>query len=119
VSVHDVARACRLALETPEAPGQVFNIGSGAPRTIRSVATDIAEVLGKTELDPEVTGKYRMGDVRHCFADISLARQVLGYEPRVRFHQGLMELAEWLKGQVATDRVAEARKELEARGLTV
>jgi dTDP-L-rhamnose 4-epimerase len=119
VSVHDVARACRLALEVPEAAGGVFNIGSGQAITVREVAAAIAEVLGKPGLRPELTGKYRVGDVRHCFADISRARQVLGYSPRVSFHQGLGELATWLRGQVATDRVAQARAELEARGLTV
>lgn len=119
VSVHDVVRACRLALEVPEAAGGVFNIGSGQPMTVREVALAIAEVMGKPHIRAEVAGKYRVGDVRHCFADISLAREVLGYVPRVRFHEGLGELAEWLKGQVATDRVAEARRELEARGLTV
>jgi dTDP-L-rhamnose 4-epimerase len=119
VSVHDVARACRLALEVPEAVGGVFNIGSGQPITVREVAAAIAEVLGKPHIRPEVTGKYRVGDVRHCFADISRARKVLGYSPQVAFHQGLAELAEWLRGQVATDRVAQARAELEARGLTV
>jgi dTDP-L-rhamnose 4-epimerase len=56
--------------------------------------------------------------VRHCFADISLARRVLGYLPQVTFHQGLTELAGWLRGQVATDRVAQARAELASRGLT-
>jgi dTDP-L-rhamnose 4-epimerase len=119
VSVHDVARACRLALEVPEAVGNVFNIGSGQAITVREVAAAIAEVIGKPHIRPEITGKYRVGDVRHCFADISQARKVLGYMPQVSFHQGLMELAEWLRGQVATDRVAQARAELEARGLTV
>jgi dTDP-L-rhamnose 4-epimerase len=119
VSVHDIARACRLALEVPEAAGGVFNIGSGRAITVREVAAAIAEVMGRPHLRPEIAGKYRVGDVRHCFADISLARKVLGYAPQVSFHQGLAELAEWLRGQRATDRVAEARKELESRGLTV
>lgn len=119
VSVHDIAQACRLALEVPEAAGGVFNIGSGRAVTVREVAAAIAEVMGRPHIRPEVAGKYRVGDVRHCFADITLARKVLGYEPGVSFHQGLTELAEWLRGQVATDRVAEARAELEARGLTV
>jgi dTDP-L-rhamnose 4-epimerase len=119
VSVHDIARACRLALEVPEAAGGVFNIGSGQAITVREVAAAIAEVMGKPHIRAEIAGKYRVGDVRHCFADISLARKVLGYAPQVSFHQGLMELSEWLSGQQATDRVAEARRELEARGLTV
>ena len=119
VNVHDVARACRLALEVPEAPGHVLNIGSGRSVTVREVARALGEVLGKPHLRPAVTGKYRMGDIRHCFADITQARRVLGYEPQVAFHEGLAELAGWLEGQVAVDRVAEARAELEARGLTV
>jgi dTDP-L-rhamnose 4-epimerase len=119
VSVHDVARACRLALEVAGAAGGVFNIGSGRAVTVREVAAAIAEVMGRSNMRPEVTGKYRVGDVRHCFADISLAREVLGYAPQVSFHEGLAELAGWLRGQVATDRVAQARAELEARGLTV
>ena len=65
------------------------------------------------------TGKYRVGDIRHCVADISLARRVLGYEPEVTLEDGVIELAEWLREQVAHDRVDEASAELAARGLTV
>lgn len=119
VSVYDVAQACRLAMETPEAAGQVFNIGSGRHYTICEVAQRMAGVLGKEYIQPEITGKYRAGDIRHCFADIKLARKVLGYEPCVMLEDGLVELATWLEGQVALDRVPEARRELMARGLTV
>lgn len=119
VHVSDVARACRLALEKPEANGQVFNIGSGRQYTVREIARAMGEVLGREDIEPEITGNYRVGDIRHCFADITLARRVLGYEPAMPLEQGLIELASWLKGQVAYDRVAEAREELAARGLTV
>jgi dTDP-L-rhamnose 4-epimerase len=118
VNVKDVARACVLALQKPEAAYGVFNIGSGHAYTVREVARRMAEVLGKPQVRPEITGKYRMGDIRHCFADISHARKVLGFEPQVPFVRGLEELADWLRGQVATDRVAQMRAELEARGLT-
>jgi dTDP-L-rhamnose 4-epimerase len=83
---------------------------------------EIAEKLGRVldvEVEPEVTGKLRAGDVRHCFADVSLARDVLGFEPEVELERGMEELAEWLEGQVADDRVDEARRELSSRGLTV
>ena len=119
VSVRDVVQACCQALEVEEAVGRVFNVGSGRSNTVREVAERVARVLGKAYLEPEVTGKYRVGDIRHCFADITLARQVLGYEPRVTLEDGLLELAGWLEGQVAYDRVAEASAELAARGLTV
>jgi len=119
VHVHDVARACRLALERPEAAGRALNIGGGRSYTVRAIAASMARVLGCEEVEPEVTGDYRVGDIRHCFADITLARRFLGYAPRVTLAEGLAELSSWLEGQVACDRVAQARGELTARGLTV
>jgi dTDP-L-rhamnose 4-epimerase len=119
VSVHDVARVCVRALESPAAPGNAFNVGSGRSFTILEVAHRLARVLGQERLAPEITGKYRMGDIRHCFADISLARRVLGYEPEVGFEEGLLELGEWLAGQIANDRVDGAAAELERMGLRV
>jgi dTDP-L-rhamnose 4-epimerase len=119
VHVRDLARGCRLAIETPQAAGQVFNLGSGEPHTILEIAQRMAAVLGKPHLEPQVMGKYRVGDIRHCFADISRACQVLGYEPQVSLHAGMTELAAWLEDQVATDQVAHANIELEKRGLTV
>jgi dTDP-L-rhamnose 4-epimerase len=119
VSVYDIARACRLALETPAAAGEVFNIGSGNAYTVRDIAERMATVVGKKHLHPEITRKYRVGDIRHCFADISKARKLLGYEPRVTLEQGLAELAAWLEGQAAVDRVAQASEELSARGLAI
>lgn len=119
VSVHDVARACRLALETREAQDQAFNIGTGTPYTIRDVAERVAKVLGKRHIPPEIKGKYRTGDIRHCFADISLARRTLRYEPSVSLDEGIQELASWLEGQVAEDHGLQAREELAARGLMV
>jgi dTDP-L-rhamnose 4-epimerase len=119
VNVHDVARACRLAMEVPDAAEQVFNIGSGNQYTVRGIADEMANALNCKAIQPEVVGQYRMGDIRHCFADITKAQQVLGYQPRVSLANGLVELAEWLEGQVVRDRVEEARAELAVRGLTV
>ena len=118
VSVYDVVQACRLALEVPDAAGQSFNVGSGRSSTVRDIAELLAASLGKT-IAPEICGKYRVGDIRHCFADITLARQVLGYEPAVTLEDGLVELSDWLRDQAADDRVAEASRELASRGLTV
>ena len=118
VSVYDVVQACRLALEVPAAAGSAFNVGSGVSYTVREVAGMLQRVLG-VSVSAEICGKYRVGDIRHCFADITRARTVLGYEPQVRFEDGLTELAAWLEGQTADDRVADASRELAARGLTV
>ncbi len=119
VSVHDVARACRLALEADAVDGEVLNIGSGEAVTVRDVAERVARRLGRAHLEPEITGDYRVGDIRHCFADITRARERLGYEPLVGFEHGLDELAGWLETQVPVDRVESARRELSARGLTL
>jgi dTDP-L-rhamnose 4-epimerase len=120
VSVLDVAEACCLAMEkAKDVAGQVFNVGSGRNYTVLEVARRLNDVLGKGSIEPVVTGKYRVGDIRHCFADISLARELLGYEPRVDFSDGLTELAQWLQSQIAVDNVARAADELASRGLTV
>ena len=119
VSVYDVARALRLALEAPGAPGLAFNIGSGQSASVRDIARRLAAVLDAEDIEPDITGSYRVGDIRHCFADIALARTVLGYEPQITLEAGLMELAGWLSGQNALDRVADANAELASRGLTV
>ena len=118
VSVRDVARACRLALEHPKAGGNVFNVGSGVQCRVADVARRMARILGK-DIEPEIAGKYRVGDIRHCFPDISLARDVLGFRPEVTLEDGLLDLAAWLEGQIAEDRFGEAKQELAARGLVV
>lgn len=119
VSVLDIAQASRLALEKAAANYEVFNIGSGNAYTIVEIAEKMARVLGKEHIVPEVSGKYRVGDIRHCFSDITKAREILGYEPKVSLEEGLVELSCWLEGQTAVDKVAEAKNELSARGLTV
>jgi dTDP-L-rhamnose 4-epimerase len=119
VSVYDVARACRLALQTPEAAGGVFNISSGVQMSVKQAAERAIHALGRSDLQPQITGKYRVGDIRHCFADITLARNVLGWEPSVGLEEGLADLTSWLEGQTAVDRVVEAREELAVRGLVI
>lgn len=119
VNVRDIAQACRLALEVPGAADQVFNVGSGQHFTVCEVADRLARLLDKEHIGTEITGRYRVGDIRHCFADISRARTVLGYSPKVGFEEGLEELAGWLDGRIAINRGEEAHHELASRGLTV
>jgi len=118
VSVHDVVRACILAMESDKAAGHAVNLGSGESYTVLEIAERIASAVGK-RIAPEIVGEHRIGDIRHCFADITLARQLLGYQPTVSFDDGLRELAEWLEGKTATDAASEARAELTSRGLTL
>jgi dTDP-L-rhamnose 4-epimerase len=117
VHVEDVAQAFALALEHPEAPGEVYNVGSGQDRSVREVADLLAGAMNRPDIEPEITGKARIGDIRHCIADIGKIRRELGFQPRRDFSEGLAELAEWVAQQEAEDRVQEARKELEMRGL--
>lgn len=117
VHVRDVARACLLALERPEAAGLAVNVGSGVSRTVEEVARALAAAVGRPDLQPQITGRFRAGDIRHCFADIALARQALGFVPQEDFQEGLAELASWLAGEVAIDRVDQATEELARRGL--
>jgi dTDP-L-rhamnose 4-epimerase len=117
VSVHDVVHANLLAMESSGADGMALNIGSGSPITIREVAALLSKSLG-LDIEPEITHKFRAGDIRHCFADISAARQLLGYEPRTSFAQGVGELVEWVKSQQAEDRAEAAVAQLVQFGLT-
>jgi dTDP-L-rhamnose 4-epimerase len=118
VSVHDIVRANILAMERPESNNEVINIGCGKPITIRRVAEILAAALGKTELAPVITQKYRAGDIRHCYADLGKARRLLGYEPQVTHEQGFRELATWLADQEAEDKAETMLQELSTYGLT-
>lgn len=117
VSVTDAVQATLLAMESPEADGQALNVGSGEPVSIREVATALAGSL-QSEIVPELTGKYRSGDIRHCFADISAAKRLLGYAPRISLSQGMDEFVRWLRSQQPQDRAAEAVARLSSFGLT-
>ena len=119
VSVKDVARSCRLSIEQDGAIGETFNIGSGMSYTIEETARKVAKAMGKEHLEPEISGKYRVGDVRHCFPDISLAREKMGYEPTILLDDGLAELTEWVAAQTAEDNVDKMRAELAERGLSL
>lgn len=116
VSVHDVVQANLLAMENCDADGRAVNIGSGEPVSISQVAEELARAL-EMNGTLEITGKYRAGDIRHCFADISAARELLGYSPNTRLRAGIGELVAWLKSQQASDRVDEAIERLSAHGL--
>ncbi len=116
VNVADVAQANILAMESPAADGMALNIGSGQAVTIRQVAEQLATALGRNT-PFEISGKSRAGDIRHCFADITTASRLLGYQPRVTLEAGLKQLVSWLEGQQASDHVDEAMDRLSMHGL--
>lgn len=116
VNVADIVQANLLAMESDEANYQAINVGTGHASTIIDVARHLAEGL-RVDVEPEVVGKFREGDIRHCVADITRARELLGYEPRVALKTGIEELLNWVKEQHAEDSVEKATQELAARGL--
>lgn len=115
VHVSDVVRGIRLALES-DVDDEVINIGSGNRYTILELAERLATAMG-SDIKPTITGQTRVGDIRHCFADINKARTLLGYTPQMSLEDGIAELVEWLRTQSADDRVEEHKAELETRGL--
>ena len=117
VHVSDVIQANLLALETDRADYQALNIGTGRPTSVRQVADAILGALDARDLSPSVLGKFREGDIRHCYADITLARTLLGYEPRVSFADGMRQLVAWVRGQSAVDGFDDAHQQLVTRGL--
>lgn len=119
IHVADVARATVAALTAPRASGKAINIGIGDPISILEVAELLAEALG-VDIKPELTGQFRSGDIRHCWADPSEARELLDFEPLYRFRtQGVKELVDWVRDQTAVDKQDEAVAELRRRGLSV
>ena len=116
VSVHDVVQANLLALYSDGADYQILNVGTGRATSIRFIAEVIARGLGKN-IEPELTGQFREGDIRHCIADITKARTLLGYEPKIKLEDGLNELLGWVGGQTADDRLDHAAAELAAHSL--
>jgi dTDP-L-rhamnose 4-epimerase len=118
VHVRDVARATVLALESEEATGQAINVGVGSPLTIRQVAELLAKQL-RVNVNPEVTGKFRVGDIRHCWADPTRAEKLLGFSAEISLETGIAELIDWVSRQDADDRVDKAYAELGQRGLAL
>lgn len=116
VHVSDIVQANLLAMERKEADYQVFNVGTGQPSTVLKIAEILAEVLGY-EGKPEIEKRYRAGDIRHCYADVTRIQECLGYKSRVNLHDGLRAMVDWLRGQDATDHTGQAQRELAVRGL--
>ena len=116
VHVSDIVQANLCVLESDAANYQAVNIGTGIPTSVLQISALLAEGLGKN-IEPEIVARYREGDIRHCVADISRARQQLGYAPRVSLEQGIPELLKWVREQTPEDQVSKATAELETRQL--
>jgi dTDP-L-rhamnose 4-epimerase len=116
VHVSDIVQANLLAIEKSGADYEALNIGTGIATTVNEMAKLLADGLRKS-ISAEITGRYREGDIRHCVADISKAKTLLGYQPKVALREGLRELLAWVSQQSAQDLVPQMEKELAARNL--
>ncbi|HON56175.1 MAG TPA: GDP-mannose 4,6-dehydratase [bacterium] len=118
ISVYDIARANILALENSKADYQIFNVGTGQPLQIKQIAEILAKLYGK-DIKPEILNKFRKGDVRHCFADISKIEKTLGFKIKYSFEEGMKNLIEWAHTADADDLVDNAINELKKHKLTL
>jgi dTDP-L-rhamnose 4-epimerase len=117
VHVTDVANAFVVALERTDVSGMALNIGTGTPLTVTDIARHLARAMGK-DIEPDVSGTYRTGDIRHCWADPTLAHKALGFSAGLAFEDGVGDLVRWVAGEIGDDRFDQAQAELVARGLT-
>lgn len=117
VFIDDVVAATILGIEKSEANGQVFNVGTG-------VATDVLEVANsliksyEINVPVTVTGKFRLGDIRHNFADLNKIKNLLGFEPKVYFKEGIEKFSAWvLQQEIQEDRLSISLEEMKKKGL--
>jgi dTDP-L-rhamnose 4-epimerase len=115
IHVSDIAEGILLALES-DVSGEALNLGTGRAVTVDEIAAALGNGLGVT-VDPERTEQYRAGDIRHCFAATERTESMLGFRAKVSLEDGLKDLASWLAGREAEDRVEAATRELVERGL--
>lgn len=117
IHVSDIVHAITLAMASNAADYKALNVGTGRNVSVRQVAETLLQKLN-SELEPQITNQFREGDVRHCYADITKIRELLGFEPKVSFEDGMEELVAWLKEQQAVDSFDRAHTELKERSLT-
>ena len=116
VSIHDIVQANILAMKSRAADYEALNVGSGLPVTVKKIAEVLAGFCGKN-IAPNVTNKFRKGDIRHCFADISKIKTLLEFSPEISFERGMQEFIEWSGTQNSVDKVDRASEELKSKGL--
>jgi dTDP-L-rhamnose 4-epimerase len=117
VHVKDVVEALLSCLHCDGADYEAINVGSGRALTVLDLANALIREMD-VDVKPRLAYQFREGDIRHCYADITKAQELLGYQPRIMFEDGVGELVEWVRRQNAEDRTGAAAAELGARGLT-
>lgn len=117
VYINDVVKATIKGLETPDAAGHVFNVGTGLAIDVLTVAKTLCEKYG-IDVPITISGNYRLGDIRHNYADISLTRDILKFEPKWTFSEGIAEFAKWVnKQKIQEDKYESSIEEMKKKGL--
>lgn len=117
VFIDDVVDATILGLEKEEANNQVFNVGTGVATDVITVAESLSKNYG-VEVPITISGNYRLGDIRHNFADLTKINTTLGFEPKFSFEQGLQQFTDWVNTQeVQEDKYQKSIDEMRAKGL--
>ena len=117
VFISDVVDATVLGIEKETANNQVFNVGTGIATDVITVATELSNNYG-IQVPITISGNYRLGDIRHNYADITKARQLLGFEPKISFKEGLKQFTDWVNTQeVEEDKYQQSIDEMKAKGL--
>ena len=118
VHVSDIVAALSASLDTILPNGIVLNVGAGVPTSVSHLAATLVKTSGFA-VPVQVTGQFRLGDIRHCFADLSQAKKYLGFTPKISLEKGLRRFCKWAVAQpVQNDGSAQAEAELKKRGLT-
>jgi dTDP-L-rhamnose 4-epimerase len=116
VNVHDIADINFKVLSTNAADFQFFNVGTGNPIKVKDVAEVVAKLMGK-DIHPKITSSFRKKDVRHCFADMTKIKKVLGWQPSIKFENGIKDVIEWSKNEKALNMTPMATEKLREKGL--
>jgi dTDP-L-rhamnose 4-epimerase len=117
VFIDDVVDATILGIEKPEADGEIFNVGTGVATDVLTVANSLIDNYG-IKVPVTITGNYRLGDIRHNYADLSKIKKKLGFEPQVTFEQGIKRFVDWVNNQqVENDSYSKSIEEMKSRGL--
>ena len=117
VYIDDVVDATILGIEKEEANGQVFNVGTGVATAVVTVAKELMNHYG-VQVPMRISGNYRLGDIRHNYADISKIENLLGFKPKFSFSEGIKNFTTWVnKQQIQVDKYSESIKEMKEKGL--
>ena len=117
IYVDDVVNAIELSLKTKLVKSTIYNVGSGQPTSVFNIATKLVECF-EGQIQPHITGQFRLGDIRHCYADLNKIKSELGFNPKISINEGLNKFVAWVKTQpLPEDKLDKANSELQSRGM--